>query len=146
MKQYSWKVGGFAYKQDANAVGQELEKLGDNITAEGVINLARNENSILHEMFEWDDTVAAEKYRNQQARWIITNIQVNIIADEERPRQVRAFVTTRKDTFYEPIEKVVKDTDKYALLLERAYKELNAIKLKYSTLIEIQELLKDIPN
>ena len=145
MKQYSWRVGGWNYKQDPNEVGKELEKLGENLTAEGVVNLARNEDSILHEMFEWDDSVAAEKYRNQQARQIITSIQVNVIADEERPKQVRAFVTTKKDTFYEPIEKVVKDTDKYALLLERAYKELNAIKLKYSTLIEIQELLKDIP-
>lgn len=143
MKEYSWKV--WNYSQDANEVGKELEKLGDNVTAEGVVNLARDEKSVLHEMFEWNDGIAAEKYRNQQARNIITNIQVNIITDEERPRQVRAFVTTKKNTVYEPIEKVVKDTDRYAILLERAYNELNGIKQKYTELQEIQELLKDIP-
>jgi len=144
MKEYSWRIG-WKYSQDANEVGKELEKLGDNITAEGVVNLARDNNSVLHDMFEWDDTAAAEKYRNQQARCIITSIQVSIVADEDKPRQIRAFVTTKKNTVYEPIEKVVKDTDRYAILLDRAYMELNSIKCKYAELKEIQELLKDIP-
>lgn len=143
MKEYSWKV--WNYSQDANEVGKELEKLGDNVTAEGVVNLARNDKSVLHEMFEWNDGIAAEKYRNQQARNIITSIQVNIVTDEDKPRQIRAFVTTKKNTVYEPIEKVVKDTDRYAILLERAYNELNAIKQKYTELQEIQDLLRDIP-
>ena len=143
MKEYSWST--YAYSQDPNEVGKELEKLGENITADGVVTLAKNQNSVLHSMFEWDDGVAAEKYRKAQATRIIVNLKVNIISDEERPRRVRAYVTTKRDTVYEPIEKVVSDTDKYALLLERAYNELNSIKHKYETLTEIQELLKDIP-
>ena len=144
MKQYSWHIG-YNYTQDPNEVGKELEKLGENLTPENVVELARNEDSVLHNMFEWNDSIAAEKYRKAQATRIIVNLQVNVISDDEKPRQVRAFVTTEKNTKFKKIKKVVNDTDKYALLLERAYKELNSIKLKYSTLTEIQELLKDIP-
>lgn len=144
MKEYSWHIG-YSYTQDPNEVGKELEKLGENLTPENVVELARNEDSVLHNMFEWDDSIAAEKYRKAQATRIIVNLQVNVIADDEKPRQVRAFVTTEKNTKFEPIEKIISDTDKYALLLEKAYKELSSIKHKYETLTEIQELLKDIP-
>ena len=145
MKEYSWRIGGWNFKEDPNEVGKELESLGDNLTPEGVVNKARNENNILHGMFEWDDSIAGENYRKIQASNIINSIQVNIITDDDQTKQIRAFVTIQKNTKFEPIEKVVNDTDKYALLLEKAYKELSSIKHKYETLTEIQELLKDIP-
>jgi hypothetical protein len=145
MKEYSWTTGGFNYKQDPNEVGKELEKLGDELTPKNIVNLARNENSVLHEMFEWDDTVAAEQYRKQQANLIIQNLKITVIADDNTERKVKAFVTVKRNTVFEPIEKVVKDVDKYSLLLDKAYKELNGIKIKYRELQEIQDLLSDIP-
>ncbi len=145
MKEYSWTTGGFNYKQDPNEVGKELEKLGDELTPKNIVNLARNENSVLHEMFEWDDTVAAEQYRKQQANLIIQNLKITVIADDNIERKVKAFVTVKRNTVFEPIEKVVKDVDKYSLLLDKAYKELNGIKIKYRELQEIQDLLRDIP-
>ena len=145
MKEYSWTTGGFNYKQDPNEVGKELEKLGDDLTPKNIVNLARNENSVLHEMFEWDDTVAAEQYRKQQANLIIQNLKITVIADDNTERKVKAFVTVKRNTVFEPIEKVVKDVDKYSLLLDKAYKELNGIKIKYRELQEIQDLLSDIP-
>lgn len=145
MKEYSWTTGGFNYKQDPNEVGKELEKLGDELTPKNIVNLARNENSVLHEMFEWDDTVAAEQYRKQQANLIIQNLKITVIADDNTERKVKAFVTVKRNTVFEPIEKVVKDVDKYSLLLDKAYKELNGIKIKYKELQEIQDLLSDIP-
>ena len=96
-------------------------------------------------MFEWDDTVAAEQYRKQQANLIIQNLKITVIADDNTERKVKAFVTVKRNTVFEPIEKVVKDVDKYSLLLDKAYKELNGIKIKYRELQEIQDLLSDIP-
>lgn len=143
-KEYSWTISGF-FKVDANEIGKELEKLGDNLTPDNVLEVAKDENNVMHNMFEWDDTVAGQKYRLWQARNIISNIRVNVISDDSEKRKIRAFVTTKKETVFEPIEKVVKDTDRYAILLNNAYRELNYIKYKYDTLAEIQELLKDIP-
>lgn len=143
-KEYSWTISGF-FKVDANEVGKELEKLGDNLTPDNVLEVAKDESNVMHNMFEWDDTVAGQKYRLWQARNIISNIRVNIISDDSQKRKIRAFVTTKKETVFEPIEKVVKDTDRYAILLNNAYRELNYIKYKYDTLAEIQELLRNIP-
>lgn len=144
MKQYSWNINGL-YKVDANDVGKEFEKLGDNLTPETVLNVARDENNVMHSMFEWNDEIAGEKYRKHQAAQMICSLRVEIIKDDKPTKKVRAFVTTKANTNYQPIEKVVSDTDRYQLLLDKAYRELNAIKLKYDSLSEIQELLADIP-
>lgn len=144
MKEYSWNITGFYNKFDANEVGRELEKI-ENLTPENVVDVARNENNVMHDMFEWDDSIAGEKYRKTQASRILAAIQVKIIVDNEPNKQVRAFVTTKRDSNFKPIEKVVKNVDQYALLLDKAYRELNYIKIKYENLKEIQELLENIP-
>ena len=143
MKEYSWNITGY-YRQDANEVGRELEKI-EVLIPENVVNVARNENNILHDMFEWDDTIAGERYRRVQASKIIANISVKVIAENKPNKLVRAFVTTKKNSGFKPIETVVKDVDQYALLLGKAYRELNYIKAKYESLKEIQELLENIP-
>ena len=144
MKQYSWNTG-FNYSVDANDVGKEFEKLGDNLTPETVVNVARDKNNVMHSMFEWDNEIAGEKYRKHQAALMICNLKVEIIKDDKSTKKIRAFVTSARNTNYQPIEKVISDTDRYQLLLDKAYRELNAIKLRYETLSEIQELLADIP-
>lgn len=143
-KEYSWTISG-VFKADANAVGKELEKLGDNVTPDSVLEVAKDENNVMHDMFEWDDSIAGQKYRLSQARHIIANIRVNIISDDSEKRPVRAFVSIKRNAVFEPIEKVVKDTDRYSILLNSAYRELTQIKYRYDTLSEIQDLLKDIP-
>lgn len=144
MKEYSWNITGFYNKFDANEVGRELEKIKD-LTPENVVDVARDEKNVMHDMFEWDDSIAGEKYRKTQASRILSAIQVKIIVDNEPNKQVRAFVTTKRNSNFKPIEKVVKNVDQYALLLDKAYRELNYIKIKYENLKEIQELLENIP-
>lgn len=149
IKEYSWKVSGFN-KGDVNKIGKELEIIEQNnkLTAEEVVNYAKTHtDSELHLNFEWDDSIAGEKYRRHQANQLIHNIRVRIIEnDEEKTRKpIRAFVQTAKFQNYEPIDVVVKDVDKYQMLLEKAYRELNGVKGRYTELTEIQELLKDIP-
>lgn len=145
IKEYSWNTG-YSYSVDANAVGKEFEKLGDNLTPETVVNVARDENNIMHNIFEWDDTVAGEKYRKIQATQLIKNLKINIISnDKKEKKQVRAFVSLERNTGFKSLEAVINDIDQYQMLLDKAYRELYSIKLKYETLSEIQDLLKDIP-
>ena len=149
VKEYSWSIKSL-YKADANKVGKELEVIEYNgeLTPESVVDYAKtHSNSELHSIFEWDDTIAAEKYRRHQASQLITNIRVEIVKDDEKRinKPIRAFVQTAKFQKYEPIEVFVQDPDKYQLLLEKAYRELNGVKSRYKELSEIQELLADIP-
>ena len=64
MEKVMWRVDGF-FKADAQKC---YEEMGDSdISPEEVLEKAKDKNSELHKCFEWDDTVAANKYRLQQA-------------------------------------------------------------------------------
>lgn len=145
MDTYKWKVDGF-YKVDANTVGELISQL-DVISPEAVLDLARPEDSPMHSMFEWDDTVAAEKYRLSQARGIIQHITIVKGHPRSEPIQVRAFVSTgHRNSIYRPITAVVTEMDSYAKLLSDAKLELQAFKNKYKDLVEFKELFELIDN
>jgi len=52
------------------------------LTAESIINSAREENNPLHNLFEWNDSIAGEKYRLVQARILVNEVKV-IIENKE---------------------------------------------------------------
>ena len=64
----SWKIEGI-FKANAQKCYEEISKL-NRITPEDILNQAKDINSELHKCFEWDDTIAANKYRLQQARQV----------------------------------------------------------------------------
>lgn len=149
-KEYSWNTGWTG--GNAQKVGQELEIIekATDLTAVNVVEYARTHtDSELYSILEWDNDVAGELWRRKQASQIITNIRVQIIEDDDTPKNakpIRAYVQTTEARTYDPIEVVVKDPDKYQVMLEKAYRELNRTKDKYADLSEIQELLADVPD
>lgn len=48
------------------------------LTPEEVVRLARSPDSVLHDAFEWDDSVAAHKYRLDQARDLISSFEISV--------------------------------------------------------------------
>lgn len=143
---YKWKIEGI-WKQDANLVGKELEVLANenNLTPEAVLNIAKDENSSLHNLFEWNDEIAAEKYRLSQARQIIQQIVVVNNHPNAEAREIRAFVTESKNNgHYQLITTVIEDPITYEVLLKRAKLELQAFKDKYKSIVEFKELFSEI--
>ena len=65
------------------------------LKVEDVLREARDEASILHRHFEWDDSEAAEQYRKQQARVLIQRCKISLV--ETDPVRVRAFVSLPTD-------------------------------------------------
>jgi len=65
----------------------ELERIralhGGILQAEDVLEEARNPDSPLHPMFEWDDQVAAHQYRLEQARALIREVRVEVVCRDE---------------------------------------------------------------
>lgn len=53
------------------------------LTPENLIKEAKKKSNPLHNLFEWDDTEAARKWRLQQGRLIINEIKI-IVDTEER--------------------------------------------------------------
>ena len=66
----TWKMPGL-FKADAQKVAEEIKSIGDEVTAEQIVELARDEDTELHKCFDWNDQTAAEKWRKQQARQIL---------------------------------------------------------------------------
>ena len=142
---YEWKEAA-QIKADAQKAGEMLENLEKTvgITPKNLVEANRDESAPLHNEFEWNDTKAAEKYRETQAGYIIRNICV-VRESEEKP-PVRAFysVTTDEERKYESLNVIIKNEDKTKKLLESALRELIAFKAKYSMLSEIANVIKAI--
>lgn len=75
---------------------KELEAKNGIIRPADVVNAAKPKNSPLHRFFEWDDKVAAAKYREQEARHLIACVYVRD-SDSETSQPVRAFVNIKAD-------------------------------------------------
>lgn len=119
---------------DAQSAGEELDRIYQkhgNLIPSNVVEESRDETSVLHPCFEWNDAAAAEKYRETQAGLILRNITVvsESVGNEE---PVRAFVSVQKS--YQPIEIVLSDQEKTEELLKNALKELTSFRAKYNTL------------
>lgn len=134
-----WRIKGI-YKADAQKVADEIgEQLA---TPQEVLEKARDENSELHKCFEWNDGIAAEKYRLQQARAIIINlVYVKKTKEEE---SVRCFQITTERNTYQPTKQFLVQEDEYQALLKRAKAELDAFKRRYASLTELEEVFKAI--
>ena len=142
---YEWKSG-YSHKvkpEVAGAVFEELEKK-EGLTAQTLVDASRPEDAPLHKEFEWEDTIAAEKWREQQARVLIAHLTIRMEEVEEAP-PVRAYVSLQDDTSkYEHITTVLRDTKKTDVLFDVAMKELKAFKAKYASLEVFAELFAEI--
>ena len=147
MKKYMWSKSGTRYSADADLVGHELEiieKDNGTLKAEDVVKYARNENSELHKIFEWDDTAAAEQYRLHQARKVLFSISIVTNEDEEITESVRAYVNVvdseENERKFKNIARVLENDEEYEQLKKKAYKDLQSCKERYENIIELQDL------
>lgn len=69
-------------KQRVHAALRELDEQ-EKLTPENVVTAARDEASPLHSLFEWNDEVAAAKYRTTQARHLIAYYQIRVVVHKQ---------------------------------------------------------------
>lgn len=95
---YAWRSGA-RICVDAQQAGETIEllreKANGSLTPSMVVDAARPAGSVLHPAFEWDDSIAAEKHREAQARHLIGAIVVKV-AHQGEPVMKRAFVSVEK--------------------------------------------------
>lgn len=135
--QVEWKIKGI-YKADANKVASEIGT--DRVTPEKVLEIARNKDSELHKCFEWDDGIAAEKYRLTQARGILLNLYY--VPQKKDSEPVRKFSLTNEKKVYQDTVSFLVQEDEYQGLLKRARAEMESFKKKYHTLTELQQVFE----
>lgn len=132
---------GSIHAVSAQVVGPIFDQMGreGRLTPKNVVDEARPEDSPLHPEFEWDDAVAAEKWREKQAHLLIIHT-VRIDEPEYDSTPIKAFHVTVEKSHYEPIDIILKDETKRNVLLENAKRELLSFKKKYSTLSELSKV------
>jgi hypothetical protein len=138
----TWRTPGI-FKADPQKVCDELKDLGDEFTPDEIVEKAKNSTTELHKCFEWDNDVAADKYRLHQARMLTSNLVFLKESDdeEEQPVLVRVYNKTEQTGGYKPPERVFTQADEYEKLLKRATAELHQFKVKYSMLKELDYIL-----
>ena len=77
-------------QKDAEVIGTELGRMVQDgpVPATEIVEAARPAQATLHAYFEWDDAIAAEAYRCEQARELVR--AVAIVVEGDKP-PVRAF-------------------------------------------------------
>ena len=140
-----WKTPGL-FKADPVKVHEELQTLEER-TPDAIVELARNENSVLHNLFDWDDKIAANKWRRQQARVICCNLIVEERDEKHgKPIELRLLHMSEDRGSYEEINFFMANADEYDKLLASAKRDLESFKAKYRTLKELKSLLEETIN
>ena len=144
-----WKAGFGLYHANAQLVAEEIMSIDSDIngiTKQQIVDKARDEDTELHKCFEWNDSVAAERYRLVQAGSVLHHIVIKRIEEqiEQNMPEIRFFHKTdlKPDSGYKPISYIVKNNDEYYKMLQMAYAELHAFKQKYKNLQELDYILK----
>lgn len=126
------------------ALADISEKHG-HISPDIVVKEAARKDNPLHGYFVWDDTIAAKKFRLDQARFLIRTVKLDIVRRDEKKREIsfetsRAFVSPpsiRGGQSYLKLSDAMGDETLRSEILERAKKELKAIKDRYRQLDEL---------
>lgn len=82
-------------KQERELLTQMARQKNGMLMVDDVLEEAKDESSILHKHFEWDNSEAADLYRRQQARALIQKCRIQLV--ETEPVSIRAFVSLPTD-------------------------------------------------
>ena len=149
---YRFKSGAHVKGVSAQVVGEvcaDLESNG-NLTPRALVDVSRPEDAPLHGQFEWNDEVAAERYRETQAQYLIRSV---VVEPKETKVPVRAFVSVPsqdegedekpKPTF-KRVDHAMQDRGSREYVLAQAFKELASFRLKYIGFSELADVFTAI--
>ncbi len=146
---YKWKshgLGGVKAQAAGEAVEGIIGKHGG-VTAEILLREATKKRSALHSCFEWNDTIAAQNYRLDQARYILRQIEVIIEREDKEPLRIRAFHCVEDEEQgrrYVTITQARSESDMWEQVIIRAMKEIQQWKETYRDIKEFEAVFEAI--
>ena len=152
--EYHWKKD-TRWRAKAQDAGEELERITQKydgrLTAQCVVDEARNKDSPLHKDFEWDDRAAADSWRRETARLLLRTIIVSVGNGDEN-KASRAFVNVVKaesddlpsSRYYARVQDALSDPETRQYVLNKAYKEADEYRKRYEELEEVATIITAI--
>jgi hypothetical protein len=135
-----------AEKADPQAIGEALEKIAagndGNLTPRQVVDAARNQRHVLHRHFEWDDAVAAESFRLEQARNLIRIVRVEDVETQEGSTRAFLSIGGKAGRSYHPVAEVKRSADLQAAVLQQADRDLEAFQRRYRELVDVCKVVR----
>jgi hypothetical protein len=134
---------------NAQACGEELQRLQEanngRLETKAIVQVARDEDNPLHKCFEWNDDVAAERYREVQARQVIRSIRVVSLSPEGQPDLVRCFVnvegTEDEARSYVAVTTLVEDVTLFEQARQQFLKDLRVFEQRYKQFVALKALV-----
>jgi len=153
MQTYAFRRN-YGFGVTAQVAGEELDRIAKEnegvLTPSGVVQESRPRQAPLHPVFEWRDPVAAEQWREHQARNLIASVEIVAVAEEqpeaEETRRI-AYVsvgTQKAGAGYVDSSKIVTDDDVRSKVLQDALSGLHAWRRRYHHLSELAEIFEAI--
>lgn len=136
-----WQSG-FEYDADPQKVYEEIAAIGEAPTPQQIVDRAADENSAMHGCFTWDDTKAANNWRKQEARTMLSRLVIQRRADDDSVPEVRVFHHVEGYSGYRQTVQIFHRTDERLALLRQIYRELESLKRKYELLCDLPEMMK----
>ena len=141
---YDFRSGRSIKNINPQAVGEELERIRvdkGKLTADLVLEDAKNEDSPLHAAFEWDNDAAAHQHRLNQARRLIVSIR---IINSPIQTSVPAFVSVRtpdRGRDYMPTIEAMNDEQLRARVLLEIKQFAEALQRRYAHFSEVADII-----
>ena len=123
--------------------GKAMENT-ETITTHEVLEAARSKKSPIHDYFDWEDSIAAEKHRLWQARQLLSSIQI-VVVYQNQEKVVKAFhnIYLEEDSLkeerrtYVTVQGVAQNEYFRSQVLANALKEIKAWQSRYSEYKEL---------
>lgn len=109
-----------------------------------VVDVARDPEHPLHSRFEWDDTIAASKWRLEQAGQLL---RVTFVFDGKKPRDLRAFVAVKGEdshtSDYMPSREAMENPFTRELVLRSMKRDWLTFKRRYDHMVEFAAFIRE---
>lgn len=118
------------------------------LTPQIVVDEARSEDAPLHSRFEWDDTVAGEKYRLVQAARLIRVVRIEYTTpNSDEKKFIRAFHSLHESgeperQGYAPTEEILENEVTRRILLRNMERDIAQLKKRYGHLAEFATMMQ----
>jgi hypothetical protein len=138
---YIARNGSGLTNDDAQVLGERLMELSQDgvLSPEQVVEDARRPESPTHRYFEWNDQVAAHKYRLHQADGYITSIRF-VPASGAEPKPIA--IKMSKGDRYATVATAMQPSDVLLQLIDRIQADLERLRERYSTYPTLRPVLE----
>lgn len=119
------------------------------LTAENLVEKAKSKKSSLHILFEWDNSIAAERWRVHTARLIINEVKI-LVGDKELYAFENISIMVESNgsgSFlreYKPIIEIMNNEDYKKQLVRKALQEILYWRQRHKELTEFRKIFSTI--